>query len=355
MLHNPRTSALAFGIIRDELPSCEVARAVGVIGALLAVGTGLGIVLAGPIVSLLSYRWLFIIPFVVTAVAAIATQVLVPESPVTTPGKINWLNASLLSVWLIALLLAVSQASSWGWLSTTALVLIAVAIVIAVLWVIAESRSDNPLIDMQMMRIRSVWTANLVALLLGVGMYASFGFLPQFLQAPTEYGYGFGASVTESGLTLLPMTIGTFVSSIYTGRLSERYGSKSVLATGVLIAAAGFFVVALMHGHQRDIYVASAIIGIGLGLAFAAMSTVVVAAVPLDQTGVASGMNANIRTIGGSLGAAAMASIVAVGASPSGVPLESGYTNGYLMLGGICIVAVFAALLIPKQPNLPSL
>ncbi|MDV6271129.1 MFS transporter [Rhodococcus globerulus] len=342
---------LAFGIIRDEFPPHKVASAVGVIAALSAVGAGLGIVLAGPIVSLLSYRWLFLIPLIITALAAIATQILVPESRVTTPGKINWLTATLLSGWLVALLLAVSQAPSWGWRSAKVLVLVAVAVGIAVVWVIAESRSANPLIDMRMMRIRSVWTANLVALLLGVGMYASFGFLPQFLQTPAGYGYGFGASVTESGLMLLPLTIGMFVLGMYTSRLAERFGSKNVLAVGALIAAIGFFVVALMHSYKWDIYLATAIIGVGLGLAFSAMPNIVVAAVPAEQTGVASGMNANIRTIGGSLGAAVMASIVTVGASHSGVPQESGYTNGYLMLGSVCVLAAFAALLVPKLPG----
>ncbi|MGC0366316.1 EmrB/QacA subfamily drug resistance transporter [Rhodococcus sp. 27YEA15] len=339
---------LAFSIVRDEFPPHKVAGAVGIIAALTAVGSGFGIVLAGPIVSLLSYRWLFLLPMIITAVAAVAAHFLIPESRVVTPGKINWITAGLLSSWLVALLLAVSQAPSWGWGSAKVLALVALSIVLAVVWVIAESRSDNPLIDMRMMRIRSVWAANLVALLLGVGMYASFGFLPQFLQTPTSTGYGFGASVTQAGLMLLPMTVGMFVLSMFSSRLAERYGSKRILAIGTVITAAGFFMVALMHDYKWEMYLSTAVIGVGLGLAFSAMSNVVVTAVPAEQTGVASGMNANIRTIGGALGAAVMASIVTVGASDSGLPQESGYVNGYLMLGGVSIVAAAAALLVPR-------
>ena len=69
----------------------------------------------------------------------------------------------------------------------------------APLWVLAEARSDQPLVDMRMMRIPTVWTVNLVALLFGMGMYSMFAFLPQFLQTPEFTGYGFGLSVTESG------------------------------------------------------------------------------------------------------------------------------------------------------------
>jgi predicted MFS family arabinose efflux permease len=91
------------------------------------------------------------------------------------------------------------------------------------------------------------------------------------------------------------------------------------------------------------------LVGIGFGLAFSAMSNVVVAAVPPEQTGVASGMNANIRTIGGALGAACMATVVTAGASSSGVPQESGYTHGFIMLGVAVGLGAVAALFIPAM------
>ena len=69
---------------------------------------------------------------------------------------------------------------------------------------VAELRAATPLIDMQMMRRTAVWTNNLVALLIGLGMYATFAFLPEFVQTPSAAGYGFGASITRSGLMLLP-------------------------------------------------------------------------------------------------------------------------------------------------------
>ncbi|MFF1555762.1 MFS transporter [Rhodococcus erythropolis] len=340
---------LAFGIIRDEFPEEKVAGAVGTIAALTAVGAGLGIVLAGPIVAGLNYHWLFWIPLIMVALAGLAAQILVPESPVHTAGKINWLTALLLSGWLVALLLGVSQAPTWGWDSPIVIGLLVAAAAIVVIWVAAESRSANPLIDMKMMRIRSVWAANLLALLMGVGMYASFGFLPQFLQTPSSAGYGFGASVTESGLMLLPMSVGTFLLGLASGRLAARLGSRNLLIAGSIVSAIGYFMVAIAHETKVNIYIAMSLVGIGFGLAFSAMSNVVVAAVPPEQTGVASGMNANIRTIGGSLGAAFMASIVTARASSSGVPQESGYTNGFIVLGVAVGLGAVAALFIPAM------
>src|SRR5580693_1811394 len=106
---------VAFGIIRDEFPAEKVAGAVGVLAALTAVGAGLGIVLAGPIVNALNYHWLFWLPLILTVVAAVAAVLFVPESPVRTPGRISLLPAVLLSGWLVALLVALSEAPAWGW------------------------------------------------------------------------------------------------------------------------------------------------------------------------------------------------------------------------------------------------
>ncbi|MFK0058358.1 hypothetical protein ACIQTN_03845 [Streptomyces werraensis] len=78
------------------------------------------------------------------------------------------------------------------------------------------------------------------------------------------------------------------------------------------------------------------------------MSSLVVGAVPPDQTGVASGMNTNIRTVGGSIGAALMTSVVTADPAPTGLPRESGYTHGFAMLGGALLIAVLAVLLMPR-------
>jgi predicted MFS family arabinose efflux permease len=222
-----------------------------------------------------------------------------------------------------------------------------VAAVLAAAWMAAELRSAHPLIDMQMMRIPAVWTTNLVGLLFGAGMYASFAFLPEFLQTPRSAGYGFGASITASGLFLLPMTVTMFTFGILSGRVAARVGSKLVLMTGSLVAVAPFAILAFAHTHQWEIYVASSFLGAGLGFAFAAMANIIVESVPANQVGAASGMNANIRTIGGSLGAALTASIVTSGAAANGLPKESGYTNGFAFLMIAVILATLACILIP--------
>ncbi len=179
-------------------------------------------------------------------------------------------------------------------------------------------------------------------------MYATFAFLPEFVQTPSAAGYGFGASITQSGLMLLPSAITMFAVGIFAGRLARKLGGKVLVIAGCLIGCAAMAVLAFAHQHEWQIYLSNAIMGVGFGLAFSAMSALVVAAVPSSQTGVASGMNANIRTIGGSIGAAVMASIVTSQLLPSGLPKESGYTTGFAVMAGGLVLVALAGLLIPS-------
>jgi EmrB/QacA subfamily drug resistance transporter len=339
---------LTFGIIRDEFPPDKVAGAVGTAAALLAVGGGFGLVLAGPIVDALSYHWLFWLPMIMTALAALAAHLFVPESPERTPGRINVTSALLLSTWLVTLLLAVSQGHHWGWTSPVTVGLFVATALVLPIWVWAEARSDSPLVDMQMMRTPAVWTVNLVALLFGMGMYSMFAFLPQFLQtSDTVTGYGFDASVTQSGLLLLPQTVATFLVGLLSGRLAARFGSKAVLVVGAGLTSTATLGLVLAHDHVWQLLIETTLLGLAFGLAFAALSNLIVEAVPRSQTGVASGMNANIRTVGGALGSAVLASVVTANARPDGLPLEAGYTHGFSVLVVTSGLAALVAVLVP--------
>src|SRR5205807_7869962 len=116
---------LAFGIVRDEFPREKVAGGIGLLSSILGVGGGIGIVLSGLIVEHLDYHWLFWIPLVAIVVAGVATWRLVPESPVRVPGRVNWLAGLVMTAGLGASLLAISQASQWGWGSPKTLGLLA--------------------------------------------------------------------------------------------------------------------------------------------------------------------------------------------------------------------------------------
>jgi EmrB/QacA subfamily drug resistance transporter len=339
---------LAFGIVRDEFPRDRVAGGIGLLSAILGVGAGAGIVLAGFIVEHLNYHWLFWIPLVAIVAAALATWRWVPESPVRVPGRVNVLAALLMTVGISTILLAISETNTWGWGSAKTLELLLVGVLFSIAWIVVEVRSRNPLVDMAMMRLRGVWTTNTAALLLGAGMYSSFIVFPQFAQLPKSTGFGFGASVVVSGLYLLPSTVFMTILGIKAGSISARFGSRAALLVGTAFAAGAFAMLAVAHDHPYELLIAAGLLGIGVGLAFAALGNLIVEAVPSHQTGVATGMNTVMRTLGGALGGQLAATFIANHTS-HGLPTVTGFTDTFLMATGFLLACLVAGALVPKR------
>jgi EmrB/QacA subfamily drug resistance transporter len=334
---------LAFGIIRDEFPRERVGAGIGLISATFGIGGGAGLVLSGVIVDNLDYTWIFWLSLLVIAGAVVATHLFVPESPVKTPARIDWGGAALMSVGVSAVLLAVSEGSAWGWGSARVLGLLAGGVLVLAVWGRYELRVPQPLVDMRMMRLRGVWTTNVTALMVGFGMFGSFLLVPKLVEMPASAGFGFGASVTEAGLYLLPSAAVMLVSGPAAGWLGNRFGSRTPLLIGIAFVALGFVQLAALHDEPWHIYFNSVLTGAGIGLAFAAMATLIVDAVPQTQTGIATGMNTIMRSIGGALGAQIAASIIGAAVD------ESHFVAAFLVSAAGLALAFTAALFIPRR------
>ena len=337
---------LSFSIARDEFPADRVAGSIGLMSAILGIGSGLGLVVGGLIDEHLSWHWLFWIPLPAMVLAAVCTWRYIPESQVRSPGRVNWAAAALMTAGMSGLLLAIAQTTAWGWTDPRTLALLAAGLAVCAVWIVVEVRSGNPLIDMTMMRVRGVWTANLAAFLLGGGLYAWFLLIPQFAQLPTSTGFGYGASVVAAGLYLLPCAVGMGVLGSLAGRVERRFTSRRALIAGAAISAVACGWLTLTSRHPYDMLVSSALLGVGIGLAFSALGNLIVQAVPPSQTGVASGMNTVLRTLGGALGGGIAATFVA-GRVVHGLPALAGFTATFAMAALFLAGCVVAGLLIP--------
>src|SRR4051795_3776475 len=331
---------LAFSIIRDELPNERVPGAIGLVSSLLGIGGGAGVVFAGIVTEQFSYHWLFWFPLGAILATAYLTWRYIPESPVKTPAHINYRAAFLMTAGISAVLIAITQTSSWGWGSPKTLGLLALGMLVIGAWVREELRSREPLVDMRMMAIHGVWTTNAVAFLIGVGMYSSFILLPELVQEPVSTGYGFGASVTAAGLFLLPSTIAIVVVGQMAGILERWIGSRGSLIGGAIFSLASYVLIVVDRSSEVEIYVAAGLLGVGIGLSFSAMANLIVQNVRQDQTGVATGMNAVTRTLGGAFGGQLAATLLAGSLGASGIPTSTGFTLSFLM----CLIALVAAL-----------
>jgi EmrB/QacA subfamily drug resistance transporter len=337
---------LSYGIVRDEFPADRVAGSIGLMSAILGIGGGFGLVLGGLIDEHLSWHWLFWIPLPAMVLAAFCTWRFIPESQVRSPGRVNWLAAALLTVGMSTVLLAIAQTTTWGWTSASTLVLLGLGLAVCAWWIRVEVRSPAPLVDMTMMRVRGVWTTNLAAFLLGGGLYAWFLLLPQYAQLPRSTGFGYGASVVAAGLYLLPCAVGMGVLGSVAGQIERRFTSRRALITGAAVSAVACGWLIFNSQHPYDMLISSALLGVGIGLAFAALGNLIVQAVPASQTGVASGMNTVLRTLGGAVGGQIAATFVA-GDIVRGLPAQAGFTRTFAMAALFLVCCMVAGVLIP--------
>ncbi|MFD9542598.1 MFS transporter [Streptomyces sp. NPDC060022] len=336
---------LAFGIVRDQFPRERVPLAIGLISSTFGIGFGVGLVIPGPLVDALNWHWIFWTGLIVILAGIAAVAAFVQEPPVRSPGRIDWAGVVLLSSGIVALLIAISQGRSWGWTSGGIIALFAAAVALLVVFTYVEKKVREPLIDIELLRRPAVLSSHITALVIGFGMYGAFTLVPLLAQTPTEAGYGFGASVTESGLFMVPMAVTMLIAGPLAGRIGAAAGWKLPLVLACLIGVAGFAVYATAHDSEWAMYAGSAVLGTGVGFAFAALANLVVSAVDRNRTGEATGINTVMRTVGGSLGAQIAASLVAARTVPgTRLPAESGYTTAFVMSAIALAVAALAAL-----------
>jgi EmrB/QacA subfamily drug resistance transporter len=343
---------LAFGIVRDTFPRERIPAGLGLVSAIFGIGAGIGLTLSGVIADGLGTRWLFWINLVALP-GAIAAQRLIPRVPAGHRPRIDWLGAVVLSTALGAILLGVSEADEWGWGSVPNVALIGGGVLLAAVFVAVEARVAEPLIELAVLRRPAVATTNLTGFMVGVAMFASFLLLPRFAQAPEAAGYGFGASVTVAGLLMAPAAVTQLLTGSLAGRLGTRIGFRAVLATGAGLAAASFVVMAVAHAHEWEVVVSGALLGAGISFSFAAMANLIVAAVPQSDVGIATGINTVMRTVGGSFGSAIATAILAGSAAGDGLPTEGAYTVAFAFSAGAALLALGAALLVPRAPARP--
>ncbi len=351
---------LAFGIIRDEFPPEKVGLGIGTVSSVFGAGGGIGLVLSGVIIEHLTWQWLFLVGAVPVLLSVGLIHRFVPESPITTPARPDYLGALALSAALCTLLVAISEGANWGWTSPGVLGLVAASAISFAIWIRIERRVPEPLVDLHTFTRREMAATNVTTLLIGFSMFASFILLPAFVGIPRglpeevarRLQYGFGASPVEVGLFFLPSSVAMMVAGPIGGMLGTRFGPVVPLRIGILLAAAALALFAGEHDQSWMIYVWMTIMGVGIAFSFAALGSLVIANSKPHETGVASGMNTIMRTVGGAFGAQVAAAIISANTlAGTEIPLERGFTLAFAMGAIGALIAFTPTLLVRRRPT----
>jgi EmrB/QacA subfamily drug resistance transporter len=341
---------LAFAIVRDELPRDKVASSIGIVSAITGIGGGVGLVLGGVIVDNASWHWIFWLSLAITLIALAATYALVPESPITTPGRVDWGGAALLALGLSAPLIGVSQSTEWGWGDPRTILLVAAGIALLAGLVKYERGRHQPLLDMTTLARRPVLATNASTMFIGFAMFGSFVLIPQIAQIPESTGYGLGHSAAVAGLLLLPSTVVMLLVAPISGRIGAARGSRGPLIAGALITGLALAFLAFNHGTPIELMTGALLMGTGVGFAFAAMPNLIIEAVRQEQTGEATAVNALVRNVGAAIGAQISGTILAGSVvAGSELPAENGFTVAFAVAAGVAATGALLAVLVPAR------
>ena len=349
---------LSFGIIRDEFPPEKIGLGIGTVSSVFGAGGGIGLVLSGVIIEHLTWHWLFLIGAIPVLASTVLLAMFVPESPVKFPTKPDYLGGLTLSLALASLLIAISEGTNWGWTSAGVLTLLVFSAVMFTLWVSIERRVPEPLVDLRTFARREMAATNVTTLVMGFSMFSTFILLPNFVQIPLglppelagQLDYGFSATPIEVGLFFVPSSVAMMITGPLAGALGTRIGNERTLRIGIGFLVLALVLLATVHDAPWTIYAWMVFMGIGLAFSFAALGTLVIQYSRPGETGVASGMNTIMRTIGAALGSQVAAAIISANTLPgTEIPVERGFTIAFTVGAVGALVALIPTFLLSRR------
>jgi EmrB/QacA subfamily drug resistance transporter len=306
---------LALSIIADVLPPKDRGKVQGVFAGVFGVSSVIGPLIGGWFVEVASWHWIFYVnlPFGLAALAGFIWGFHAPTERVA--HKIDWLGAALLSMALGALILVTSLGGrSFGWGSVPALGLMALSALslLAFLW--AETKADEPILPLSLFGNNVFNVTSGIGFVAGAMMFGTVTFIPVWLQIAR------GASPTQSGWEMIPLTLGILAASTVAGNYMGRTGRYRILPRiGLAIAALGMAALTQLSPEMPAVLLWAALlaIGTGMGTIFPVVTTAVQNTVPRDQIGTATAAGLMFRQIGGSIAVAAYGAIFAAGVAAS--------------------------------------
>jgi len=315
-------------LITVAFPPQKRGAAMGVWGSVVALGAVLGPLLGGYIVTHYPWEWIFLINIPVGIVAILSTLAVVPESrdPLAS-GKLDWGGLLSSAAAIFTLVYALIEGPKFGWTSPQTLGLLLVSAMIFTIFVWWERRVADPMVKLELFRIRNFWVASVIGLAVPFGLFGLFFPMTIFLQG------ALGMSPLEAGLTMMPMSLMLMVVAPVSGRLSDRVGARWILTTGLTLVTVGILLMTSRVStttNWQSLLPALIVTGTGMGMTFAPMTAAAMSQVPPRISGSASGILNTSRNVGQLLGIAVLGSVLQsrlglhAGAEFSSLPVADG-------------------------------
>ena len=302
---------IGISIMRDELPREKLAAGVAIMSGALGIGWGIGLPLGGMLSAFLTWHSVFWVSMAMGVVILFAVLIVIPESPIRSGGKFDFLGAGLLSVVLTALLLIITKGNSWGWTSRETLWTFVILLAMFPIWIKWELSRNEPLVDIRANRQRTVLLTNIAAYCVGFSIYINMLGTMVLLQEPSLNGYGLDLTELQAGIAMIPIALAMPMVAPVSVQLMHKIGARKTLIMGTGVMAFGYCSHLLFLNTTWQIIASGVLVSAGTAIAYAPMPVLIMGAVPLEETAAANGVNAVMRSIGTSSASATVAAILA--------------------------------------------
>lgn len=336
---------VGISLLREITPPRITATSIAAMSATLGVGGAIGLPLSAWIAQTGDWHNLFWVSAGFALLVLVATWVLVPHVHDAHPARLDVIGGAGLAVGLVAFLVGISKAHDWGWGSGRTWGAIVAGLAVLVLWGRYELRQAEPLVDLRTTARPAVLLTNVAAVAIGFGMMAQAVVVPQLLQLPSSLGYGLGQSLLAAGLWMAPGGLMMMLFAPVSSNLMTRVGAKVTLMVGAGVLGGGYVVALALMNAPWQLLLASCVMSAGVGIGYAAMPTLILDSVPVHEAGSAVGVNALMRSIGTTLSAAVMATLLSSSTTSLGavsVPTE----GAFQLCFGIGALAAFVGVAI---------
>ncbi|MEO3760074.1 MFS transporter [Mycobacterium sp. B14F4] len=345
---------LGISVLRSAIPAEKVGSAMGLMSSSLGVGGALGLPLSAVIAERFDWHMLFWVSAGLGAAGVLVFSLLVPSIPARSADRLDPIGTLGLAVGLVALLLAISKGSGWGWTSGITLGLLGGSLIVFALFGWWQLRVASPTVDLRTTVRRPVLTTNVASIAVGFSLFAMSLIAPQILELPTETGYGLGQSMLHTGLWMAPGGLAMMLSSPIAARVAGVRGPRFTLIVGSTMVAGGYLAGLWLMNSAWQLCMFNVLVSVGVGFAFSSLPALINAAVPVSETAAANGINALARSLGTSISSAVIGAVLAamtITVAGEQVPSLAGLRAALLIAAGAAVVAALIALAIPKAAD----